>query len=333
MNQQLEEITSTVRESCIVCPKVSVIVPVYNQVRYVEQTLDSVLACLYPNLELIIIDDASSDGSQLVVHAWCQNHPSCAVTFIEHLSNKGVCKTLNEAIGHARGDYICLLAADDLLLPNGIIDRVRYLEQHPEKLAVFADCRVIDANGDLRYESGIEQLYEQAGMRKNQLAIDELIPSSIVFNWAVPGPVFMCRRDTYNIVGSYDESLIVEDWDMYLRIAAEGKLGFIPEVVAEYRTHSANMCSTRQERIAMDMHSVAKKHIRRFRGANALYLRFTIKHYEYIHSTSSLSRFVLRLQCRFFFHASKYLYRFGRKITVLRRCQRFTLPKESLGCK
>ncbi len=325
MSQHLKEIPAIGGKSSNVWPKVTVIVPVYNQIRYVERTLDSVLDCGYPNIEIIIIDDASSDGSQSAVRSWCEKHPSWSVTFVEHPINMGVCKTLNDAIEHAQGDYVCLLAADDLLLPNGIVDRVQYLEQHPEKLAVFADCQVIDADGNLLYNSGIEDLYPAAGMRKALLAFDELIPSSIVFHWAVPGPVFMCRAETYNSIGRYDETLQVEDWDMYLRIAAENKLGFIPTSVARYRVHQFSMCATRQERISIDMYTVAKKNCRHFGFANALRLRSNMKKYQCARASSRFARLMFYLQHLFFLKTSVLFYRLKRKAIVLKSHRRISI--------
>src|SRR5262245_23120010 len=239
-------------------PLVSVLVPLYNQAQYVRECLDSVAQCDYSEIEIIVIDDGSTDGSREVVQSWRRDNTERFVKYIRHTGNQGICRSLNDGIRAADGEFIALLASDDMLLPNGILDRVEYLLGHTEKLAVFADCHVIRSDGSLHVESGIEDLYPYRGMRKKNLESDSSIAENVICHWGVPGPVFMCRAKAYQIVGSYDESLLVEDWDMYLRIAATGRLGFLPAYVAKYRVHSANMCSTRQKRIALDLYRTAK---------------------------------------------------------------------------
>jgi hypothetical protein len=130
------------------------------------------------------------------------------------------------------------LASDDFLLPGGIQARVDYLRKHPDKLAVFADCIVIDNDNNLICQSGIEELHRG---RKKYLINNSLCGYELVFNWCVPGPVFMARRETYQIVGLYDETLQVEDWDYYLRLVSRNALGFMDYPVAGYRRHDTNM--------------------------------------------------------------------------------------------
>src|SRR5205807_4555457 len=102
-------------------------------------------------------------------------------------------------------------------------------------------------------ESGIEGLYAKAGMRKAALVNDELIAANVVRHWAVPGPVFLCRAEAFRVVGLYDESLrLCEDWDMYLRLSAAGKLGFLPKYVAQYRVHPQSLYSSRPAEVDAD---------------------------------------------------------------------------------
>ena len=299
-------------------PRVTVIVPVYNQAAYVGEALDSVAGTGYPALEILVINDASRDESSAVILDWIHKNPEYDVVFLNHEHNIGLTKSLNEAIRIARGEYVCLLAGDDALLPNGIADRVRYLLENPSKLAVFADCQVMGPDGTQLHESGIEDLYRNKGMRKKTLAIEPLLPSCIVFHWAVPGPVFMCRTDAYTVVGPYDESLLAEDWDMYLRLAATGRLGFLSRPVARYRIHPTNTFATRQQRIAADLYQTAKKNAPLFRGVSGLRLLTYVKGYEATHGPTALSRFVSFLLYNFYFYASRLLYRVWRKLIILR---------------
>lgn len=250
------------------CPRVSVIIGVYNHERYVMECLDSIPGTSYSNLEMIVMNDCSSDASHEVVQAWIKAHPTLPIVYITHEQNLGLTRTLNEAITLATGEYICLIAADDVMLPNGIIDRLEYLQQHPNKLAVFADCHVIDEHSARIYDSGIEQLFPEMGMRKQFLRVEKLLAYSIVFHWAMPGPVFMCHRSLFDLMGRYDESLLVEDWDMYIRAATAGKLGFCDTYVANYRVHQQSMM--RQNRVTRQFQPsitrTIEKHLRTTRG-------------------------------------------------------------------
>lgn len=222
-------------------PPVSVLVAVYNHAPFVRECLDSIVAAEYPNFELIITNDASPDGSDEVIRTWLSQHPDLDVSYVLHEENLGITRSLNEAVRRAKHPLLCMFAGDDVMLRGSITERVRYLEAHPDKLAVFADSHVIDEAGRRIFESGIEDFRPEIGMRKPNLHHDNLLLCSIVFNFMVPGPVFMCKRALFEVVGFYDEELLVEDWDMYIRAALAGKLGFLDRFVADYRIHSASM--------------------------------------------------------------------------------------------
>jgi len=241
-------------------PLVSIIVPVYNHESYVAECLDSIILSSYSNVEIIVIDDASSDTSVAAVDRWIEAHREAEVVFRVHAANRGLLATLNEGVGIARGEYIFSLASDDRLLPGGTLARVQFLEERPDLLAVFADCRVIDGAGRQVHASGIEDLYAAHGMRKNALTSPSLIEHAIVFHWAVPGPVLLCRRKAFEIVGLYDETLTVEDWDLYLRLARTKKLGFVDEFVSEYRVHTHCSSMIGGEGIARSLMKTARKH-------------------------------------------------------------------------
>ena len=274
---------------------VSVLVPVYRHARYVEACLDSIIASTYQELEIIVVNDASPDHSDDVIRQWLGRHPGVRLHHTRHELNMGVTKTLNEMIGRSQGAFICLVAGDDLLLPEGIAQRVRYLQAHPERLAVFGDCRVIDQDGSVVYESAIEGLYARKGMRKRYLLHPALLASEIVFHWAVPGPGLLCRRETFALVGLYDEWLNVEDRDMYLRLVARGCLGFIDAYVASYRIHDSNMVVIQREEVINSVVVTHWKHIPLFRGLKRLRLIAVFLLWQYRISTKPGRKLLLAL--------------------------------------
>lgn len=277
-------------------PLVSVIVGAYNHEAYLRECLDSIAGGSYPNSEIIVFNDASSDASARVIRDWIAAHPEQRVQFIDHASNVGLTRSLNEAIALAHGEYCCLISADDVMLPNGVGDRVAYLEEHPGKLAVFADSHVIDTAGKQIAESALVDYYEQGdkwwgGLRKKDLfKIDELMAYNIVFHWSVPGPVFMCRRRTFDEMGRYDESLAAEDFDMYLRLAASGKIGFLDRYVASYRKHQASMTLSDPRRVYNFLARSAEKNLHRYGFVCRLKLKGYIHHSKYLESRTPLTR-------------------------------------------
>lgn len=250
----------------------SILIPLYNHERFISQCLDSIAQDPYPSKEIIVLNDGSVDNSLDTVQKWqIKNNDKLSGLFtLKTRGNMGLCRTLNELVSMAQGEYVALLASDDFLLPGGIQARVNYLREHPDKLAVFADCTVVDDNGNLIHKSGIEDLFRG---RKKYLINDSLCGYELVFHWCVPGPVFMARRETYQIVGLYDETLLVEDWDYYLRLVLQNALGFMDYPVAAYRFHDTNMVKmfSKNDRINWPLDTI-NKNINRFSGIKRLLL-------------------------------------------------------------
>jgi glycosyltransferase involved in cell wall biosynthesis len=216
---------------------VSVCVPLYNHHAYLPALLDSVNADPYPNKELVIIDDGSSDGSFDALEEWTQRvRPSFPCVFLRQ-ENAGISVTLNRALVRASGEYCAIVASDDALVPGGLATRQRFLAAHPELTAVFGDARVIDRAGAVVMQSGLSDLYR--ANKRRYLSRGSLL-FEIVVRWSVPGPVLMARREELLAMGGFSPGYL-EDFDMYLRLADAGKLGFVDEIVADYRIHGANV--------------------------------------------------------------------------------------------
>jgi glycosyltransferase involved in cell wall biosynthesis len=248
-------------------PLISILIPLYNHERFIFQCLDSIINDPYPSKEIIILNDGSTDNSMEAVQKWqIKNKDKLSgLSFtLKTRGNMGICKTLNELVSMAQGEYVALLASDDFLLPGGIQARADYLREHPDKLAVFADCTVVDNEGNTTHKSGIEDLFRG---RKRYILDETLRAYELVFHWCVPGPVFMARREAYQKVGLYDETLLVEDWDYYLRLVSHNALGFVDYAVASYRRHNTNMVKTISKMDLIDWPlDTISKNIGRFTG-------------------------------------------------------------------
>jgi len=220
---------------------ISILIPAYNHEAYVTQTLDSIASDPFPDKEIVMINDGSTDDTDRVIREWiAQNGEKVQITY-KSQQNQGLTKTLNTLLSLASGDYLVTLASDDFLLPEGLEKRYRYLQKHPEKYAVFADCIVVDQHGNQTHDSG---LFSLRHANRAKLLTDEGIKEEFISNFAVPGPVLMVRRDFYTRFGAYNEEMCMEDYDLYLKFAARNLIGFLDEKVSAYRIHETNMSTS-----------------------------------------------------------------------------------------
>jgi glycosyltransferase involved in cell wall biosynthesis len=263
-------------------PLVSIIIPVYNHEQYVAQCLDSLLIEGWPNLEVLVIDDGSRDKSADVIKQWQAKHTQVFARFeFIQRENQGLTRTLNQLIRLARGKFIRLLASDDYLLPGGVAAGVLALSQNPNWLAVIGDCIVVDDQGKCLSTSGISQLYPRSA-RLKVLENQKLIASELILRWSILGPVFLARAETFDAfkgIGLYNESLIIEDRDFYLRLLSKKALGYMPTVIAAYRWHEKNTVSQsggRRKQMIRDLSYSARSHVKSFKGFErlALYIEF-----------------------------------------------------------
>ncbi|TCK62139.1 glycosyltransferase [Seleniivibrio woodruffii] len=217
-------------------PLVSVIISAYNHENFVVQTLDSILADSYPDKEIVIIDDGSTDRTAELIASWVElNSGRIAIDYISR-PNKGLTGTLNELIDKAKGRYILPIASDDCLMNDTLGERIEILEKS-DKLILVSDAEVIDDKGKTISPSGIFQYYR--GQKDNYFTENGLV-SEILFNWSLVGPVCIMKREVYDIIGRYDTTLIQEDWDFFFRAAAADCLMFYDRIVAGYRVHGAS---------------------------------------------------------------------------------------------
>jgi glycosyltransferase involved in cell wall biosynthesis len=202
-------------------PLVSVIVPCYNGAAFLEETLRSALAQSYPAVEVVVVDDGSTDGSAEIARR-------LPVRYIRQ-ENRGLCEARNAGIRESKGDYLVFLDADDRLKPEAIKTGLRALALRPDCAMAVGDHVFITADGshlaNSTKESSLHSHYE-ALLKSNFI---EMI-SSILF-----------RRSIFDEVGVFDPTLrVAEDYELYLRIARARPICCHAEVVAEYRMHEAN---------------------------------------------------------------------------------------------
>lgn len=195
-------------------PLVSVIVPVYNMAEYLHDTLTSVLQSTYVSLEVIVVDDGSTDDSALVAEAFVATHPHVRLL---RQANQGVCYARNAGIAVAQGKYILPVDADNILLPHFIAQAVPILEDAPDTLVV---APTIERFGT-----------KQGILRLPPFSLQRLAQRNLIDTCA------LYRRVDWERVGGYCTALQArEDWEFWIALLKDGgRVVVLPEVGLKYR--------------------------------------------------------------------------------------------------
>jgi glycosyltransferase involved in cell wall biosynthesis len=206
-------------------PVVSVIIPTFNREKFVGKAIQSVLVQSFPDFEIIIVDDGSTDGTTEVVKSFSADR----LQYI-YQPNHGRSNARNHALRLARGRYIAFLDSDDLYLPGKLELQVNYLDCHPDVGMVYTSAYCIDESGNQ-----LEYQYEAKTSGRIYRDIAFFVPVTITL------PTVMVRREVFDKVGNFDESMErFEDTDMWRRIAKTYLVGAIPTPTCYLRTHHGN---------------------------------------------------------------------------------------------
>ncbi len=235
-------------------PLVSVIIPCYNGEKFLKETIESALGQTYPAVEVIVIDDGSTDSSGEIAQ-------SLPVRYIRQ-PNRGLTASRNLGVRESRGSYILFLDADDRLKPHAIEAGVGVLSQHPECAMTVGDHSFVSADGSFLAGSRktcISSAHYEALLRSNFI---EMI-SSVLF-----------RKSVLEAIGGFDADLrVAEDYELYLRIAREHAICCHTSVVAEYRLHGTNVSHNSELMLTMTL-DVLQRQLRYVRGSGDKLLAF-----------------------------------------------------------
>jgi|GEM_PF-1730762 len=219
---------------------VSVLVIAYNHKGFILDCLKSIEHQSYENIELIINDDCSKDGTFELAKDWCEQHRDRFTNCIcvQNTNNLGLVKNCNSAIGRANGDYIKLIASDDMLLPKAIEAMAEYLDVNEQVQLACSNAVLVSEEtiyGELE-NPGFEVFYKKKpNFEKN--VFDNLF----LYNYIL-APTVMVRKSTYLQYGLYDENGKFEDWEYWLRVtSAGGQIGYIDQLLVAYRVMDASM--------------------------------------------------------------------------------------------
>jgi glycosyltransferase involved in cell wall biosynthesis len=199
-------------------PKISVIMSVYNCEKYLKESVDGILSQTFSDFEFIIINDGSADKSREIL----ESYKDSRIRLFNN-QNKGLTKSLNEAIGYSNGEYIARMDADDISLPERFEKQIKFLDANPECAMCGTWAEFIDEDGKYLRDY-------------NTPVTDSEIKKEILFHNPFIHPSVMIRKSVFEKVGLYDTSFrYAQDYELWTRIAIKFKTGNIPEKLLRYR--------------------------------------------------------------------------------------------------
>lgn len=217
--------------------KVSVIIPTYNHARFIGQAIQSVLEQTYVDLEVIVIDDGSTDNTTSMIEPFLSD-PRVSYLYQE---NQGLSASRNRGIAVSSGKYLNFLDADDYLHPHKIAEQVAILDEQPTFAFVYCDIQHVDEAGNIVDDYSV-------GRARRELSGD--IFNSLILGGYFPPHTILVRRSALEHVGNFDTNLdSSEDFDLWLRLAGHGYLAYYIDKRLVYYRVLANSMSQNKARM------------------------------------------------------------------------------------
>ncbi|RLD73555.1 MAG: glycosyltransferase family 2 protein [Bacteroidetes bacterium] len=207
-------------------PLVSIIVSCYNHEDYITPCIESIVRQTYKNIELIVIDDGSTDKSADILQQLSQKYHFS----FERQENMGLTRTLNKALSQAKGKYIAPIGSDDILMLDKTEKQVEFLKNHHDIAVVGGNIICIDDNGNIKQKQRFKD-YREIDF-KDVFLTPKQIPAA---------PTVMIRASVLSEVNGFNTETNLEDLDLWLRITHAGyRIAVLNDVLAYYREHSSN---------------------------------------------------------------------------------------------
>ena len=213
---------------------ISIVTPSYNQAPYLEETIQSVLSQDYPNIEFLIVDGGSTDGSINII----RNYEDRLAGWVSE-RDRGQTDAINKGFGRAKGDVLAWINSDDTYEPGAVTAAVQYLQEHPEAGMVYGDCNYIDESGRVIGRFGAAQT-DYRRLRRGYTHI--------------PQQTMFLRAGLWQQVGPLDPSFyFAMDYDLWTRIAARTQIKYVPQTWANFRIHTSGKTMLADERCWPEM--------------------------------------------------------------------------------
>lgn len=200
-------------------PTVSIVTPSYNQAKFIERTIERVLSQDYPNIEYIVVDGGSTDGTLEILRRYEDR--------LKWISEKdrGQAEAINKGFRMSRGEILAWLNSDDVYLPGAVSKAVKFLVDHPDVMMVYGEGYMIDDAGNITCR--FPHTEPRFDLAKLIYESDYILQQSTFI-----------RKSVFDSIGMLDESLHwTLDWDLWIRIAKRFSVGYVPEYLGCIRVH------------------------------------------------------------------------------------------------
>src|SRR6202171_3622892 len=207
--------------------RVTVLMPVFNRERFLDEAIQSVIAQDFADFELLIVDDGSTDGTPEMLRAWAQR--DARIVVITSPQNQGIPAALNFGLDHARAPYVARLDSDDVMTPRRLAAQAAVLDSHPEVVLVSCAYETMDSEGNYLGTWRGDEPHEVVTYLLN------------FYNIVGGGGQVMFRRSEVIAEGGYaSEYPSSEDYDLWVRLLRRGRILTLPLVGMRKRHHEAN---------------------------------------------------------------------------------------------
>lgn len=293
-------------------PLVSVVIPSYNHEEYVRQAIASVLDQTYKPIELVVVDDGSTDGSWESIRALEAASGGAFRSYRKR--NGGVSSALNWGVARTAGPLVAVLASDDYFLPSKIADQVHVFNRcsasvglvHTSAYNDYGDGELIDLTGLYPAAEGL------------------CFPQLIALDAVAVAPSVMFRREVYDFVGGFDEGLVAEDLDFYVRVAAKGfEFRYVPKPLVVKRATGSNLGLNVESNYAAHL-STLEKFVDQIDAELYEYARLNITVSKARHAAGAGD---LKLAARCYLSAAHMSQSVKPLAEMTRRCLRYVLLK------
>ena len=223
-------------------PLVSIITPVFNSDRYLDECIKSVFSQSYEHWELILVDDGSTDDSRAICEGWVEKDSRVKFYTHEGNANRGVSATRNLAISKASGGLVAFLDSDDQWLPNKLQKQVEVFKQYDDVIIVYGKSVTVDENGETYAPISFPAILGKAPCSGyNKYVFEDMI----FLRMSMPCLTVMCKLGEVRAIGGFNESFVmqVEDHYLFTLLSLNHPVFFMDEIIAKYRMHPSSYTS------------------------------------------------------------------------------------------
>lgn len=258
---------------------VSVIIPAYNHENYIQETIESIINQTYPNIELIILDDGSKDKTWEKI---TELKPKCENRFVkihfETKQNEGTCITLNKLLKLSSGEFVYIIASDDLTKPQAIEKEIKFLQDNPDYALAVGDNEYVDSMGKQIFRT--QKAFTSNIKNAKYKTVKEFLSSKLKIDFLsddfgsyktlykenyIPNG-YLIRKNIFETIGNFTKNAPLEDFWLMLQISKYKKMKYIDEILFSYRIHDTNTIgnSTRMRELTTQTRNYEQKLLEKY---------------------------------------------------------------------